>query len=276
MSILKYTVLPLKQRALEPFVKRISYIENETVEPQFHSIPPIGANGLSFYFGAPMRHIVNHETKPLPKGASVLGTITEGGITVIHQGCVKQIYIEFTPTGFYRLFHKDGSKFTNSLPADLSTIDAQMLESKLENCSRNIKSVQEVFENYLLSRVPNALPKIPLIDTVVELMQTDVIGKRSIGDICEKVDVNQKYLFRLFKKVIGVSPKKYYRTLQWNTIMTMINQNEEESLTKIALECGFYDHPSFTKEFKKFMQISPSEFINGEIRLVELVLKRND
>ncbi|MDO6811184.1 helix-turn-helix transcriptional regulator [Zobellia galactanivorans] len=276
MSILKYTVLPLKQRALEPFVKRISYIENETVEPQFHSIPPIGANGLSFYFGAPMRHIVNHETKPLPKGASVLGTITEGGITVIHQGCVKQIYIEFTPTGFYRLFHKDGSKFTNSLPADLSTIDAQMLESKLENCSRNIKSVQEVFENYLLSRVPNALPKIPLIDTVVELMQTDVIGKRSIGDICEKVDVNQKYLFRLFKKVIGVSPKKYYRTLQWNTIMTMINQNEEESLTKIALECGFYDHPSFTKEFKKFMQISPSEFINGEIRLVEFVLKRND
>ncbi|MDL5511410.1 helix-turn-helix transcriptional regulator [Arenibacter sp. M-2] len=275
MSILKYTVLPLKQRALEPFVKRISYIENETVEPQFHSIPPIGANGLSFYFGAPMRHIINHETIPLLKGASVLGTITEDGITVIHQGCVKQIYIEFTPTGFYRLFHKHGSKFTNSPPADFSTIDAQMLENELENCSKDVKSIQDVFENYLLRIMPNALPEIPLINNVVSLMQADVADKNRVEDICKKVGVNQRYLSRLFKKVIGMSPKKYYRTQQWNTIMSIINQNKEETLTKWALECGFYDHPSFTKEFKKFMQIPPSEFINGDVSLVQMVLRQN-
>ncbi|WP_282079381.1 helix-turn-helix transcriptional regulator [Aquimarina algiphila] len=275
MSNLKFSILPLQEKALTPFVKRMSYIENETKEPQLHPIPPLDTTGLTFFFGDLMRNVYNGKNEPLQKRAYVLGITTKGGVSIVHQGTVKQIFIEFTPTGFYRLFHKEGSNFTNHPPADFSTIGAQILEKELENCTRDIKSIQEVFETYLLSMIPTALPEIPLIDEVVKLMQTDVVGKRSIEDICEKVGVHQKNLFRLFKKVIGISPKKYYRTLQWNTIMKIINQNEEKSLTKLALECGFYDHPSFTKEFKKFMQISPSEFINGDVSLTEMVLKYN-
>lgn len=133
----------------------------------------------------------------------------------------------------------------------------------------------EVIENYLVYKVPSALPEIPLINMVIELMQEDITGRRNVEDICERVGVNQRYLFRLFKKVIGISPKKYYKTLQWNTIMNIINENEEESLTRIALECGFYDHPFFTKEFKKIMRVSPSKCINKDVQLSELVLKRN-
>ncbi len=274
MSNLKFSIVPLKEKALTPFVKRMSYIENETEVPQLHPIPPLDTTGLTFFFGDLMRNVYDQKNEPLPKRAYVLGITTKGGVSIVHQGIVKQIFIEFTPTGFYRLFHKEGSNFTNHPPADFSTIGAQILEDKLENCPRDIKSIQEVFEHYLLSIIPTALPEIPLIDIVVELMQTDIVGKRSIEGICEKIGVHQKYLFRLFKKVIGISPKKYYRTLQWNTIMAGINQNEEETLTKLALECGFYDHPSFTKEFKKFMQIPPSEFINGDVSLTEMVLKR--
>jgi len=64
----------------------------------------------------------------------------------------------------------------------------------------------EVIENYLVYKVPSALPEIPLINMVIELMQEDITGRRNVEDICERVGVNQRYLFRLFKKVIGISP----------------------------------------------------------------------
>ncbi|GAA3615450.1 helix-turn-helix transcriptional regulator [Flavivirga amylovorans] len=274
-SALKYTVLPLKQQCLEPFVKRISYIENETIKPQSHLLPPLDTIGFTFFFGDQMRTEHKQETVLLHKRACIAGIITKEDVSIVHQGVVKQIFVKFTPTGFYRLFKKEGKEFTNKPPADLSTINAQALEMELENCPKEIENIQEVIENYLLSKIPTALPEIPLINMVIELMQEDITGRRNVEDICEKVGVNQRYLFRLFKKVIGISPKKYYKTLQWNTIMTIINENEEESLTRIALECGFYDHPSFTKEFKKFMGISPSKFINNDIQLAELALKRN-
>ncbi len=274
-SSLKYKVRPLKRKELEPFVKRISYIENETIEPQSHLLPPLDTIGLTFFFGDHMKTEHKQETVLLPKRAYIAGIITKEDVSIVHQGIVKQIFVKFTPTGFYRLFHKDGSDFTNKPPSDFSTIDAQILESELEKCPKEIEPIQEHIENYLLSKIPTALPEIPLINMVIELMQEDITGRRNIEDICEKVGVNQRYLFRLFKKVIGISPKKYYKTLQWNTIMSTINQNEEESLTKMALECGFYDHPSFTREFKKFMGVSPSKFINNDIQLAELALKRN-
>lgn len=275
MPELKYTVLPLKQKDLEPFIRRISYIENETTEPQSHLLPPLDTIGLTFFFGDLMQTAHKQENKLLRKRAYVVGLITKEDVSIVHQGIVKQIFIKFTPTGFYRLFHKEASNFTNKPPADFSTIDAEVLEKELGNCPRDIEHIQDVVENYLLTRIPSALADIPLVDKVVELMKGDITGRRSVEDICARINVNQRYLSRLFKKVIGVSPKKYYKTLQWNTIMTIINQNEEESLTKVALECGFYDHPSFTREFKKFMGISPSKFINGKVQLAELALKRN-
>ena len=274
MSNLKFTILPLQQNALTPFVKRICYIENETSDPQLHPITPSDTIRLTFFFGDLMRTLSDQKDEVLSKRAYVLGVTTKEGVSMVHQGSIKQISIEFTPTGFYRLFHKHGCKFTDNPPADFSIIGAQILEDQLENCPRNVNNIQEVFEDYLLSIIPNALPKISLIDTVIEFMQTDILGKRSVNNLCEKVGVHQKYLLRLFKKIIGISPKQYYKTLQWNTIMSIINQNKEESLTRIALECGFYDHPSFTKEFKKFMGVSPSKFINNDVQLAELALKR--
>ncbi|WP_271785083.1 response regulator transcription factor [Aquimarina algiphila] len=272
-SALKYEVRTLKRKELEPFVKRISYIENETIEPQSHLLPPLDTIGFTFFFGDQMRTAHRQEIVPLPKRACIAGIITKEDVSIVHQGIVKQIFVKFTPTGFYRLFKKEGKEFTNKPPTDLSTINAQALEMELENCPRKIENIQEVIENYLFSKIPTALPEIPLISTVIKLMKEDITGRRNVEDICEKVAVNQRYLFRLFKKVIGISPKKYYKTLQWNTIMSIINQNEEESLTRIALECGFYDHPSFTREFKKIMGVSPSKFINNDVQLAELALK---
>ncbi len=86
-------------------------------------------------------------------------------------------------------------------------------------------------------------------------------NKLSIAQFCENENVNYISFYRLFKKVIGVSPKKYERLIKFCKSLDNILRTQDE-LTDIGLSVGYFDQPHFIKEFKYFMQMTPTEYIN--------------
>ena len=272
MSHPTVTTSPILNSKLKPFIKRICLVENSLDSPQVQQIPPTGAIGLTFILKKGIQLYIEGKHIPLNKRSYIIGHVTHEGISVVHDGEVAQIVVDFTPTGFYRMFKKNCQAFNNRL-GDFSEINAESLEITLRNSSHNPGEIHKIFEDYFSSKIEEALPEVSFVEEALALMHENLLENHSVKDIVNKVGIGQRHLSRLFVKTVGISPKKYLRTSQWIHIMTIMSMNEKESMTKLALACGFYDQPSFTKEFKRFMQIPPRKFINGRLQLAQLMLK---
>jgi len=82
-----------------------------------------------------------------------------------------------------------------------------------------------------------------------------------VSDIARHVGIDRTYLFKIFKQYTGGSVKKYlteYRILSAKYMLTDTDYN----MTEIALSCGFYDLPSFCRNFKKQEGMTPAQYRN--------------
>ena len=88
----------------------------------------------------------------------------------------------------------------------------------------------------------------------------------SVGDMCEQLNVNRRYIERFFSKRIGVSPKEYLRIVRFNKACELLGQYPKISTIEIIHKCHYYDQSHFIREFKMLAEMSPLKYlkqING-------------
>lgn len=80
-----------------------------------------------------------------------------------------------------------------------------------------------------------------------------------IADVAKYIGIDRTYLFKIFKKYTGVSPKKFLTTYRISAAKDML-RNTSLSVTEIALSCGFHDSSVFCKNFDKEVGTSPLKY----------------
>lgn len=105
---------------------------------------------------------------------------------------------------------------------------------------------------------------------VVELVRTEIVkgvsdSSFSIKDCLKKIPLNYDYIRKLFKKETGATPYEYLlkerMTLAQQLILSGIsNRFSEYSVSQIAEACGFSEPLYFSRVFKQYFGVSPSEY----------------
>ena len=81
----------------------------------------------------------------------------------------------------------------------------------------------------------------------------------SIEEYCKKNNTNYTTLNRLFTKIIGLSPKRFERLIKFRKSLCAIIDSPE-NLTHISVDSGYFDQAHFIREFKLFLNITPSAY----------------
>ena len=84
----------------------------------------------------------------------------------------------------------------------------------------------------------------------------------SLKDLASACNMGESYFQKLFKEKYGISPKKYIIQLKLNHACDLLLL-ERYSVTQIAEMCNFYDVYFFSKQFKEYLGITPTQFIQN-------------
>lgn len=84
-------------------------------------------------------------------------------------------------------------------------------------------------------------------------------SKISIQEIADQSNISEVYFRRLFKEKYGISPMRYINVNRLKRAKNLLIE-DEMSISEISQYCGFLDGYSFSRVFKKWVGISPSEY----------------
>lgn len=112
-------------------------------------------------------------------------------------------------------------------------------------------------------------PNQQYVIDAVEILKSEYTNSTlRIDTVAERVKVERTYLYRIFMRYLGVSPKSYLIQLRINQAIELL-RNTNDAIGDIAIKVGFSSYVQFAKAFQKARQMSPSAFrkaiSNGEL-----------
>lgn len=80
-----------------------------------------------------------------------------------------------------------------------------------------------------------------------------------VSEIADYVGIDRTYLYRIFMRQAGVSPKQYLNRYRLEEAKEMLVQTEYR-ITEIAYSCGYHDSSSFCRHFQKETKTAPARY----------------
>lgn len=96
----------------------------------------------------------------------------------------------------------------------------------------------------------------------------------TIKDLANKFDYNEKYIFKLFKDYLSISPLQYIIEQKMKEAKQML-LNSSETIETIALNLHYNNPQYFMRQFKKTFNMTPTEMRKCYSKSLELYLGKD-
>lgn len=101
--------------------------------------------------------------------------------------------------------------------------------------------------------------KIQHLKQALRLIETEYASTITLPQLAKACGMSPKYFCLFFKEMTHKTPIDYLNNYRVKMACEMLRQNQE-SITEIALSCGFNDLSYFIKTFKRYKGVSPKHY----------------
>lgn len=158
---------------------------------------------------------------------------------------------------------------------------------EVKSTEERVKILDEFFMKRLADFPEGDVNIERLSDVFDEVVPTDGTIARpphfqdefSPTDLASTACLSPKQFTRVFNKYVGMNPKSYLRLLRFHKALQKLRHPGSQgdassaalslSLSEIAAQCGYYDLPHMTSDFRDICGFSPSELISTGSELTE-------
>jgi AraC-like DNA-binding protein len=140
----------------------------------------------------------------------------------------------------------------------IKVLHARLLEAK-EHSARI-----ELVERFLLKRLSVNQKRSYQIDRVAGILTTinSTLRENNINEIASTHNMTSRNLNKLLTRYTGLSPKLVNKINRFQQSLRLIAKNDQ-TLTGIAYDCGYFDQSHFIRDFKSFTGITPSVYLEN-------------
>ncbi len=253
---------------LQDLVKEIWVYESDDPTPTIQKIIPDGYSEIIIHYGD--HYLINIENAWQRQSRHLFSNQISKYFFLQNSGRSGMIGFKLFPTSFFELFGMSVAEFTDRvvpLEEILKSGHLPKLSADFKKQSLDFKIAS--LEDWLKEFHPSYQP---LVRSVTQKI-LDRNGMLNLEQTAEEHSISLRQVERLFKKVVGISPKFFSRIIRFNHLFKVI-ESGDESWVKIALQSGFFDQSHFIKNFKEFAGEEPSRYGFDEKNLANFFLKR--
>ncbi|MBB6287220.1 MULTISPECIES: GlxA family transcriptional regulator [unclassified Pseudomonas] len=98
----------------------------------------------------------------------------------------------------------------------------------------------------------------PKLQEIVALMEANLEEPINLDELAEYVALSRRQLERMFQKYLHCSPSRYYLRLRLIRARQLLKQTPI-SIVELALLCGFVSTPHFSKCYREYFGVPPSD-----------------
>ena len=95
--------------------------------------------------------------------------------------------------------------------------------------------------------------------------------KMCVGEYCDDMYICKKTLERMFKKYVGITPKSFIKLTRFQKSLKQLIDKKYDNLTSLTYDNGYFDQMHFIKDFKTYMGVTPSKFIENKNTVIEML-----
>ena len=129
--------------------------------------------------------------------------------------------------------------------------------------SETIQDKVTIIECFLVRQVKACrrdYNQFSLIDSIFKRINNNNELSR-LKDLIPDHSLSHRYIQKMFREFVGLTPKLFLRIERLKSSLQLLH-NRKNSLTQMALICGYYDQSHFIREFKEFTGMTPSQFLS--------------
>lgn len=156
------------------------------------------------------------------------------------------------------VFNDNISDAADIIGGSLRSLYAQLLETA------DAKKRIELIEAFLVKRLMANEKKAFRIDKVAHILTSikKDPAENNLGLIASKHGITPRYLHKLIYQNTGLSPTSFNKINRFQFSLKLITRNDQP-LTSIAYNSGYFDQSHFIRDFKSFTGLTPSAYLEN-------------
>jgi AraC-like DNA-binding protein len=232
--------------------------------------PPNGFSALVVIFSDPYKTWFHKEDIHTVPKAFTCGLFTSN-YHLLLKGNIDVTGVVLKPQALFNIFGIRMSTLVNNriplhlLPDALAASLPDMLEGKKTDAER-----VAVLRHFVSERLTVAKSRESIIDDTIRWIDLNH-GNVTVDEVADKFRLSRRYLETRFLEKVGVSPKFYARIRRFSYLSNIIVRADNLSWQDVVFEGGFHDQSHLIKEFVKFNNMSPAEYLNQHRELIRFV-----
>jgi AraC-like DNA-binding protein len=132
----------------------------------------------------------------------------------------------------------------------------------------------EIVESFLIRILKNAEKHSTHFEKVGHILNTMVhdVSDVKLNDVASRYGISSRYLNKLIHRHTGLTPTTYHKIRRFQFSLKLMARNDQP-LTSIAYDCGYFDQAHFIKDFKSFTGLTPSAYMKSISPVNQLLLQ---
>lgn len=225
-------------------------------EKGYISIAPNCGAGLIFNLGEP---IIANGTE---HGKSIfMDGANSKSANLTFSGRINTIGVRFRLGEFCRFVSTDLSKHHNTF-SSFSSLGYEFPQHFFEYISQSNTDREKItsIETWLLCLYTAPDSNMRALHSLIDKIIVNSGRNIEIESHINPIGLDLRKLQRIFKKQIGMSPKKVKKLIRASCAKNLLIKNANEPFSNIGQTCGYYDQAHFNREFKDLFGITPSMY----------------
>lgn len=163
---------------------------------------------------------------------------------------------QLRPGAAQSLFGVDADELSGRHTAleDIWGAAAESIRAELA-AAPSIDSRLDRFECLLAERLPVVRGLHPAVAQALQQFTTSA----SVGAVVRSTGYSHRRFIALFSRSVGLTPKAYCRVQRFQDVLRRARR-DWRSLIDIAADAGYSDQSHFTREFREFAGITPTDY----------------